>query len=81
MSLRARITLLVALAVAVTVSIVAGAAYASARTELHAEVDTFLRDRAEVATGADLGRGRGPFRGESPAISFGLGVLQADALT
>lgn len=51
MTMRTRITLLVAGAVALAVALVAGAAYASARTQLRSTVDEFLLERS-----ADISR-------------------------
>jgi two-component system sensor histidine kinase MprB len=48
MTLRARITLLVAVAVALAVAGITGAAYLSARGQLHHEVDEFLLSRVGV---------------------------------
>ena len=50
MTLRARLSLLVALAVAVAVAAVAGAAYVSATREAREEIDDFLIQRASVVT-------------------------------
>lgn len=56
MTLRARLSLLVALAVALAVAAVAGAAYVSAARETRAEIDEFLVQRASVITAlGDLG--------------------------
>jgi len=50
MTLRARLSLLVALAVAIAVAAVAGAAYVSASREARGEIDDFLVQRASVLT-------------------------------
>ena len=72
MSLRTRITLLVALAVTVAVTAVAWVAYAQARSELRAEIDDFLRERGPFAVvGAIVDTERGDF-GRSP-FGFGQG--------
>ncbi len=56
MTLRARLSLLVALAVALAVAAVAGAAYVSAAREARGEIDGFLVQRASVLTAlGDLG--------------------------
>lgn len=60
MSLRTRIALVAALAVALGVVLVSLAAYASARGALFDQVDADLRNRAERGL-HDLGRGPGPF--------------------
>ena len=50
MTLRARLSLLVALAVAIAVAAVAGAAYVSASREARGEIDAFLTQRAAALT-------------------------------
>src|SRR3989304_2593642 len=60
MTLRARLSLLVALAVAVAVAAVAGAAYVSATREARGEIDDFLVRRAAVLTPLGGGGNRFP---------------------
>jgi len=60
MTLRARLSLLVALAVAVAVAAVAGAAYVSATREARGEIDDFLVRRAAVLTALGDGGNRFP---------------------
>lgn len=84
MTLRQRITLLVAIAVAVTVTAISVLAYYSARRELIGEVDEFLVSRAAVV---DLVGERGfprglPFPGLiRPGLEFGAeGIIGTDSV-
>jgi two-component system sensor histidine kinase MprB len=84
MTLRGRIALVAAAAVAVTVAVTSVVAYGSARRELIQEIDQSLVDRTEqiarfpMLAAFDLQRGRGP--GRSPADPFGRGGAGFDAL-
>jgi len=70
MTLRARLSLLVALAVAVAVAAVAGAAYVSASREARGEIDAFLNQRAAALTALGAGGNRFPASRE-----MGMGPL------
>lgn len=72
MTLRARLSLLVALAVAVAVAAVAGAAYVSASREARGEIDAFLNQRAAALTALGAGGNRFPASREMGMGSFGV---------
>ena len=72
MTLRARLSLLVALAVAIAVAAVAGAAYVSATREARGEIDQFLVQRASALAAIGDGGGRFPANRE-----FGMGGFGA----
>ena len=72
MTLRARLSLLVALAVAVAVAAVAGAAYVSASREARGEIDAFLNQRAAALTALGAGGNRFPASREMGMGSVGV---------
>lgn len=73
MTLRRRITLVSAAAVAVAVLLASALTYLLTSSELHAELDTQLRGRAQGLQLAFRERGRQPLRGISPAGLSGTG--------
>ena len=72
MTLRARLSLLVALAVAVAVAAVAGAAYVSASREACGEIDAFLNQRAAALTALGAGGNRFPASREMGMAPLGV---------
>ncbi len=72
MTLRARLSLFVALAVAMAVAAVAGAAYVSATREARGEIDQFLVQRASALTALAEGGGRFPASREFGMGGFGI---------
>ncbi len=76
MTLRTRITLLVAAAVALAVAVVSAAAFVTARREVRGEIDAFLRERAALNLPGRPER-RPP---EPPSVRRGGGFIGADAV-
>ncbi len=72
MTLRARLSLLVAMAVALTVAAVAGAAYISASREARGEIDDFLTQRAAALTALGEVGNRFPASREMGMGGFGV---------